>query len=213
MNIHSDGPEALIGTRIANYQLIKVLGYGGTGAVYLGRNDKEPLPTVAVKILFIPWQLSADERKAFRDRFRRKAQVMLSLRHPHILPVEAFGEEQGLLYIIMPYLSGGTLRSLLDERSDVLELRVIAQDLTSIAQAIDYAHAHKIIHRDIKPSNIMYDRDGQIYLGDFSIAAFQDPTRTEMTTAGKLMGTPAYMAPEIVRGQRGTTATARCSLI
>ena len=210
------GPEGLVGQSIAGYRLDKLLGVGATGAVFLGTRLPETtgivertgaLPTelpqqTAIKVLILPWQLTADEREDFRKRFIREAQTLQRLRHPHIVPVLTFGEDSatGLMYMILPYMSGGTLASTLANAKGGLPFAVVSNYLTQIAAALDYAHSQGVIHRDIKPANVLLDGAGQPYLADFSIVRLVADTHTKLTTTGRIMGTPRYMAPEQISG-------------
>lgn len=202
MNIHSDGPQAFLGRVFGGYRLVSILGYGATGAVYLGEHVQPPHTKAAIKVLLLPWQLDENERKAFLLRFQREAQVLLSLRHPHILRLLGFGDESTVSYMILPYLAGGTLADVLDQTTDPLPFSTIQYDLGHIASALDYAHRKKVIHQDIKPSNMLFDNEGQIFLTDFSIAGFEEGFITKMTMTGQIMGTPHYMAPEQMKGAR-----------
>lgn len=199
----TDGPEGLIGRVIAGYRLERVLGIGGAGAVYLGRSENNPDDEVAVKLLMPPMQLSLDERKEFHARFRREAQTLQQLNHPHILSIRAFGEDQGtgLSYMLLPYLSGGTLAAQLRLAGGPLTLNKVASYLTQLADALDYAHSKGVVHRDIKPSNILLDAQDHIYVADFGIAHLFDATRTTLTSTGQVLGTAAYMSPEQVKGE------------
>src|SRR6185437_11320333 len=206
MNPYAQGPMALVGSIIGQYRLVKIIGQGATGAVYLGEHT-ETREFVALKLLLLPWQLDDAERSAFRERFRREAQILLALHHPHILSILAYGEEEGIPFLVLPYLSGGTVKDRIQTRSDPLDLAVIARDLEQIAAALDHAHRRKIVHRDIKSSNILYDHAQQMYLADFSIARYQDPSLSQITTEGIALGTPVYMAPEVVLGKGATIAS------
>ena len=209
----TEGPEALIGREIAGYRLERVLGIGLTGAVFFGRplNDATDQPDgVAIKVLLLPWQMSAADRATFRTRFAREAEMLQRLRHPNIVSVLAAGEEDGLTYMVMPYLSGGTLATRLAMgRQPLAEAdRYLAQ----LASTLDYAHAHGIIHRDIKPQNVLLDDQGNAQLADFSIARLLDETRTKLTSTSRLLGTPAYIAPEQLRLGQVSAASDQYSL-
>ncbi|HLY31022.1 MAG TPA: serine/threonine-protein kinase [Ktedonobacterales bacterium] len=232
--MQTEGPETLIGHEVGGYELLRILGQGVMGAVYLGEYRRERLASspaassassvspgstqpltllggqVAVKVLLLPWQMTTHERDDFRLRFRREAQVLLTLRHPHILPLISFGEDSPLPYMVLPYLSGGTLQALRGQAQKMqhpVPLTAISHDLTYLAQALDYAHQRKIIHRDIKPSNILYNQEGTVFLADFSLAALQATSQTTLTTMGAILGTPLYIAPELVQEQEASPAT------
>lgn len=219
MDEMGQGAEALVGQLVAGYRLEAVLGTGLTGAVYHARREDpaagDDLPEVAaVKVLMPPWQASPAERDDFRERFLREAQTLAALRHPHIVPVLAYGrdEQSGLLYMIMPYLPGGTLPNLLGQATALLPLASVAAILAQLADALDYAHAMGVIHRDVKPANVLLDAQGQVYLTDFSVARLMQDTRPTQTTTGKVLGTYHYMAPEQARGERVAAAADQYSL-
>jgi serine/threonine-protein kinase len=173
---------------------------GGTGAVYLAVHEGNSASQAAMKLFMPPPQLSAEERADFQARFRREAQVLLELRHPHILALEGFGEDRatGYAYMVLPYFGEGTLANRLAHGP--LSLAQAADYLAQLSSALDYAHSHGVIHRDIKPANVLLDAQGQAYLADFSIARLFSGTHTTLTGTGQVMGTPAYMAPEQSRG-------------
>lgn len=202
------GPDGLVGRVIGGYRLNRLLGSGGTGAVFLGEREDSlpagdaPPEQAAIKVLIPPMQLSANDQAEFRTRFRREAEALQQLRHPHILSVRALGEDEatGLPYMVLPYLDGGTLATRL--AAGALALTEASQYFAQLADALDYAHGQMVVHRDIKPANILLDRQGQVYLADFGLVKLFDGTRTTLTTTGQVMGTPEYMAPEQARGDQ-----------
>lgn len=196
------GAEGLIGREFGGYRLERMLGSGGTGSVFLGRRADAPQDQAAVKVLIPPMQLGAADQAEFRARFRREAQTLQQLQHPHILVVRAMGEDEatGLPYMLLPYIDGGTLATRIAQGP--LSLAEASRYLAQVADALDYAHAHSIVHRDIKPANILLDQQGYIYLADFGLVKLFDGTRTTLTTAGQVMGTPEYMSPEQARGEQ-----------
>jgi serine/threonine-protein kinase len=192
-----------------------MLGKGSTGAVFLARRVEDTLPIseptqavpitfpdeAAIKILVLPWQLEEDGLAEYKARFLREAQTLQRLQHPHILPILAHGEDPvtGHFYMVLPYLAGGTLATQLGP--DRMPLERVATTLSQIAGALDYAHSQQVVHRDIKPSNILLDGWNQAYVGDFSIARILAETHTRLTSTGRMMGTPEYMAPEQIDGR------------
>jgi serine/threonine protein kinase len=129
-------------------------------------------------------------------RFLREAQVTARLEHPNILPIYDFGEEDGALFLVMPLMTGGTLR---DRARRGLDHETALGWLRELASALDYAHSQGVIHRDVKPANVLFDKGGRAVLADFGLAK---PLGQEgMTVAGTVMGTPVYMSPEQVRGE------------
>ena len=180
------------------YQLIRPLGRGGMGAVWLGE-DALAGRKVAVKELRAPDGVSEAERDVFRKRALQEARSAARLAHPNavvlhdIVPPTAADDA---VYLIMEYVDGATLAQIVDREGRLSEQRVsaIALQLLSILEA---AHALGIVHRDVKPSNIMVTADGQVKLTDFGIAHMVGGTRL---TGSGVIGTPAYMAPEQLQG-------------
>jgi serine/threonine protein kinase len=193
--------ETLIGTVLGTCTLQKLIGQGGMGAVFLAQQSR-PKRQVAVKVLLPMIPLNPDQLAAFLERFRRETDAAAALEHPNIMPVHEYGEYGGLAYLVMPYISGGTLRDVL-EREGPLTLAKAANYLEQLAAAIDSAHDHGVIHRDIKPANIMVTPEGRLLLGDFGlvkIIAEGQSAMVRLTGAGAPVGTPDYMAPEQVIG-------------
>ena len=144
---------------------------------------------VALKIL--PSQLAQDPE--FLGRFRQEAKVLASLQHPHILPVHDFGESDGYTYIVMPFVSTGTLSALM--RGQPLPLNQIQRVMSQVGDALDCPHAQGLVHRDVKPSNILLDERGNCLLADFGVAKILEGSQ-DFTRTGGVVGTPAYVSPE-----------------
>jgi serine/threonine-protein kinase len=180
----------LTGRTLGQYEIIEKIGHGGMANVYravqpsIGRE-------VAIKVL--PAHFLQDP--TFLERFMREVQVITQLQHPHILTVHDFGEQDGLPYIVMAYMPGGTLADRIREAERGLPLDEVSFLVDQIAEALDFAHSEGIIHRDFKPSNVLLDRHGNTYLADFGIAKAIEAT-AQLTGSG-MVGTPAYMAPEM----------------
>ncbi len=195
--------EALIGKVLGSCTLQEVIGQGGMGAVYLAQQSR-PRRQVAVKVLLPSASLTTHQRAAFLERFRRETDAAASLEHPNILPVHEYGERDGLAYLVVPYISGGTLRDLMEAQGQ-LALPQAMNYLDQVAGALDFAHGRGVIHRDIKPANILMTPEGRLMLTDFGlvkiIAAGQMP-QLRLTGAGAPVGTPDYMSPEQVVGNR-----------
>jgi serine/threonine protein kinase len=179
--------------QLGSYELIRRLGEGGMARVYLAR-DIRLGREVAVKVL----EPQLAERPGFRERFLREARVAASLDHPHIVPLYDFGESESLLYLVMPYVSGGSLQDIL-KRAPLLMGEVVAYG-SQIADALDYAHRRKVIHRDVKPANMLLHADGRLMLSDFGLAKILDRSRPNVSRGHPDAGTPEYMAPEQIEG-------------
>jgi hypothetical protein len=182
----------LTGTRLGPYELYDMLGRGGMGAVYRARHvvlDR----TCAIKVL--PPNLAGDE--SFVQRFRREATIAGSLRHPNIVDVYDIGSEGDLHYIVMQLVEGQSLRDIIGP-GRAMPIGRATRCLRPLADALDYAHAHGVVHRDIKPGNIIVGPDDTVTLVDFGIA--RAATGTRLTQTGLMVGTPSYMAPEVITG-------------
>lgn len=194
--------EALIGTVLGTCTLQKLIGQGGMGAVFLAQQSR-PRRQVAVKVLLPMVPLSPNQLAAFLERFRRETDAAASLEHPNIMPVHEYGERDGVAYLVMPYISGGTLRDEM-EREDPLSLEKAVNYLDQMAAALDFAHERGVIHRDIKPANILMTPEGRLLLTDFGLVKIISEDRVNqvrLTGAGAPVGTPDYMAPEQVIGE------------
>jgi serine/threonine protein kinase len=201
-------PHNLIGRTIDGYCIERQIGKGGAGAVYVGTNEKGEQR--AIKVVIPPLFVDNDALMRIQRRFVRETTILSSLNHPHILPVISFGEDPdtGFLYIVMPYMNGGTLAKRIASHS--LSFVQILSYIQSLAEALDYAHARKVIHRDIKPANVLLDEHNRVYLADFGIAKLYDSDSmlSAVTETQQIMGTPLYMAPEqILEKDKLTPAT------
>ena len=177
------------------YSILRLLGRGGMGSVYLAR-DSGLERLVAVKVL----PLDKGDDAASRERFRREARTAARLAHPNIVPLHGFGEVDGLLYLVMGYVQGEPLSARMrhGERLPFAEARRIGAE---IADALDHAHGRGVVHRDVKPDNILIDDEtGRALLTDFGIAKARG-AGPSVTQAGGVIGTPAYMSPEQAMGQ------------
>ena len=197
--------KELLGKVLGSCTLEQLLGQGGMGAVYLAR-QKRPSRYVAVKVLLPDIVMNSQMQAQYLARFQREADIVARLEHVNIVPIYEYGEQDGLAYLVMPYLQGGSLYDVLVQRSR-LPLDETIRYLSSAAAGLDYAHMHGIIHRDLKPANFLLHGDGRLLLSDFGIARIlQDEMSAtaggSLTVAGTVLGTPHYMAPEMLRGEQ-----------
>ena len=186
-----------VGSSIGPYRIEELLGRGGMGVVYRATDPRLGRP-VALKLLSP--ELSGDAR--FRARFERESHLAASIDHAGIVPVYEAGDADGLLYIAMRYVDGSDLAQLL-RREGPLEPSRAIELVGQLAEALDAAHARGLIHRDVKPSNALVAREGpreHVYLADFGLTKTSGPD--SVTASGQVMGTVAYMAPEVIRGEQ-----------
>jgi len=181
--------------QIGRYEIKTLIGQGGMSAVYLGY-DPRSLREVAIKVL-PPYYLHAEK---FRDRFEREAVMIALLEHPAIVPVYDMGEDDGQPYIVMRYMSGGSLSEKI--KNGPIPLRECMEMYLRLAPAMDTAHARGVIHRDVKPDNLLFDKYNNVYLSDFGLARLRETVGFTNISDGSIMGTPAYMSPEQIQGDR-----------
>jgi serine/threonine protein kinase len=203
--------QHLIGKNVGGCVLERLLGYGGSSAVFLAQQHNSERQ-VAIKVFLPRSSMDMKMQKDFYIRFLREAEAASELDHPNILPIYSYGEQDGLPYIIMPYMPGGTLYEYARRRGR-LSLEEACWYLEQIASALDYAHDHGCVHCDVKPANILLDSEGHAVLSDFGIAHIM---QSEVATGGEgkpvvgqgqgaqtpelLMGTPDYISPEQALG-------------
>ncbi|MCP4415746.1 MAG: protein kinase, partial [Chloroflexi bacterium] len=179
--------------QIGRYKIKREIGRGGMATVYLA-HDPRFGRDVAIKVL--PRQFTHDPM--FRARFDQEARTIAALDHSTIVPVYDFGEEDSQPYLVMRYMPGGSLSERLEK--GLLPLMQVVKILDRVAAALDRAHSMGIIHRDLKPGNILFDQYDDAFLADFGIAKMAEATAA--LTGSAIIGTPAYMSPEQVRGQK-----------
>ncbi|MFH1998493.1 MAG: serine/threonine-protein kinase, partial [Planctomycetota bacterium] len=187
--------------RLGDYRIVREVGRGGMGVVYEAVQlslDRR----VALKVL-APGCFASDHAL---DRFNREASLAGRLHHPHIVPVYAVGEEQGIHYYAMQFIEGGSLSDLLKVLKEKAEtpgtafFDQVARWGGQAAEALAYAHEKGTIHRDIKPSNLLLDDRGHVWVTDFGLA--RADTQISITLSGDVVGTARYMSPEQARGER-----------
>src|SRR6058998_1246683 len=151
---------ALEGRQLGNYDVIRRIRSGGMGAVYEGKQRTAFDRRVAIKVIL--GNYAAD--KEMRRRFVREARTVARLHHPHILPLIEFGDEQGILYLVMPFIEGGTLTGY--PRRSLPDFNDVATIFLQLLDAVEYAHEQGLVHRDIKSSNVLLEarRDGPPYV-------------------------------------------------
>lgn len=183
--------------RFGRYEVVAELGRGAMGVVYKAR-DPEIDRLVAVKTVSL-WGQEPEEEQEFRLRFKNEAQAAGRLHHPGIISVFDVGEDPDNQdpYIVLEYVSGESLSRILS-REKKLPFERALKLAEQLAEALDYAHAQGVVHRDMKPANILITEDGRAKIADFGIAKLN---LAHFTIPGKVLGTPAYMAPEQLSGE------------
>jgi serine/threonine-protein kinase len=186
-----------VGELFAGFTILRVLGAGGMGTVYLAAHPRLPRQD-ALKVL--PGEWTADPQ--YRARFLREAELTASLSHPNILGVHDRGEHDGQLWISMDYVGGTDASRLVREQHPAgLPADEALEIITAVASALDHAHQRGLLHRDVKPANILLDPEAQrIFLADFGIARLIDDP-SGLTATNMAVGTMAYAAPEQLRGE------------
>lgn len=199
------------GTLIDHFKVVRLLGRGGMGEVYLAR-DVRLGRRVALKLV----RTSLGQSATAREHFLEEARATATFNHPHIVTIYDVGEHQGAPYVALEYLEGQTLRQRLAEEPP--SAREAVRFALAIAQAIAEAHRHGVLHLDLKPDNVIIPRDGRLRVVDFGLARLAadrsetarvavDESSSLLTTVSRAFGTPAYMAPELWHGLAPTAAT------
>ncbi len=184
--------DPLIGQKLANFRIERVLGRGGMAQVYYGEDIKLHRP-VAIKVIDARFR----DKPVYAQRFVKEAQAVARLRHENIIQIYYADDQDGLYYYVMEYVDGQDLATIMASYSDKGELMPFAEVIRigrAIARALDYAHSNGIIHRDVKPSNVLLSSDGRIVLGDFGLAL-----DIQQGSIGEAFGSPHYISPEQAR--------------
>jgi serine/threonine-protein kinase len=188
-------PEEL--TRIGRYEILQVLGRGSMGLVYKALDPKINR-LLAIKTIRFSDEFDEDVIQEIKERFFREAEIAGQLSHPSIVTIHDMGEDQDLTFMAMEYLEGENLEKFISKKS-LLPLRKVLFVVASVADALEFAHRADVIHRDIKPANIMLLKTGGVKVTDFGIAKAISSSRTR---TGVILGTPNYMSPEQIMGQK-----------
>ena len=190
-------PDDLLRALAGHYEIERALGAGGMGSVYLAR-DRTLDRLVAIKVVAPELTTSS----VIRERFLQEARTVARLRHPNIVDVHSAGEAGGLLYFVMEYVPGESLRDRID-RGQPVDGQQALTILRDLARALAYAHERGIVHRDVKPDNILLDREsGCSMLTDFGVARALSAGDDRLTRTGFVLGSPRYMSPEQAAGDR-----------
>jgi eukaryotic-like serine/threonine-protein kinase len=179
---------------VGRYRLLRLLGEGALGLVYEAAGEDGAI--VAVKVLRPEWA----ENAAARARFLREARLAARIESRHVVPVLEVGES----YLVLPYYPRGSLAQQLREDGK-LSLDRTVRLAAELGRGLDALHEHEILHRDVKPSNVLLADDGTAALSDFGLARASDST--QITQDGQLVGTPHYLAPELIEGGEATRAS------
>lgn len=181
---------------LGRYEIIKELGKGAMGTVYLGRDPKINRE-VAIKTMALSQEFEPDELEDVKERLFREAETAGMLNHPNIVTIYDAGEEHDLAYIAMEFLNGNDLAPY-TKKGKLLPPAAVLKICGKVAEALHYAHSHNVVHRDIKPANIMLLKDKTVKVTDFGIARI---TASSKTKTGVVLGTPSYMSPEQLSGK------------
>jgi serine/threonine-protein kinase len=192
-------PDELVITRVADYDVLRVIGRGGMGVVCRAR-DRLLGRDVALKLMHSGVLASDEELR----RFRTEAEAVARLRHPNLVSIYEAGDADGQAYYTMSLAEGGTLGQRLADQG-MMDSPAAAKLVECLALAIHHAHTRGVLHRDIKPANIVFDANGTPMVSDFGLARFT--TEASVTDSGSLVGTPAYLAPEVASGVAGHTTS------
>jgi serine/threonine protein kinase len=184
---------------IGPYRLEEGIGQGATGVVFRATRESDGL-VVALKVL----RRELSRHELFRRRFRREAETALKMTHPHLVPVLDVGEEGGHHYLAAAFVAGRSVAARI-EADEQLPLADVLRLAAEVGAGLDALHDQGLVHRDVKPGNIMLAEDGSAALTDFGLA--KGPAYTTLTRPGEVLGTPHYLAPELIEGAEAAPAS------
>ncbi|WP_372369943.1 serine/threonine protein kinase [Candidatus Uabimicrobium sp. HlEnr_7] len=179
------------------YQILSVIGEGAMGKVFLVK-DLQKNASLALKMMRNQKWVSESKTK----RFLRESQILCKLKHPNIINIHDFGKYKDTYYFTMDFINGVTLDQYIKQENPSFQKRVTI--LISVLEGLWFSHQKGIIHRDLKPDNILIDSQGLVIITDFGISRDNDESLTKLTKTGDILGTPKYMSPEQVRGEKVT---------
>lgn len=201
--------DELLNRVIGGCTLLRLLGRGGIGAVYLAATNEQPSRHVAVKVL----SPIASGMPALNERFEREARLCFQIKHPSVVSVRTWGTtEEGLSFIVMDYIDGAPLSDLVRKKSK-LKWTIAASIIADVASALHHVHQLNIIHRDLKPANILVARSGRGILADLGLArqlvdSIDENSGRRLTAPGTALGSPAFMAPEQIEDTAAVSVAA-----
>ncbi len=187
------------GSKLGRFQIVSVLGQGAMGVVYLAE-DPEIGRRVAIKTVR-PEGVGGESAAELEARFLKEARLAGRLQHPNIVTVFDVGRDRDVCFIAMEYVDGRPLTRYLGGAAD-LPLTAKIGIIRQTAEALGHAHERGVLHRDVKPGNILVGKDGRVKVTDFGIGKFTEATTSELTRTGHMVGSPAYMSPEQVKGEK-----------
>jgi serine/threonine-protein kinase len=189
----SSSEASKIAKRLGGYLLVRELGGGGMARVYQGIPEKglDASKSVAVKVMHREFA----EDPEYKNRFYREIDLCRQLDHPNIVKLLSWGQSENQLFLIMEFVDGGPMSQRLDGRP--LGPEAALELLTPLFDAIAYAHGKGVVHRDLKPDNVLLTQGGELKVSDFGLGR---ESQSDLTETGTTLGTPAYMAPEQIRG-------------
>ena len=186
------------GSRLSRFEIVRVLGEGAMGVVYLGQDPHIERP-VAIKTI----RADGDPARAaeIESRFRKEAKITGRLQHPSIVTIYEFGRDGDVVFIAMEYVDGEPLGQWVSAHPG-LKLADKVEIVRQVARALEHAHERGVVHRDVKPGNILVTKDGKAKVADFGIGKLVSGASTDLTRTGTMIGSPAYMSPEQIRGDK-----------